>query len=302
MEADRSTYIGASEAAAVVGLSRWDSPIAVWQRKVGLAPEPETPQLRMWLGRAMEPILLDLFASREGRRPRTHQRLVRSNRYPFIGAHPDYVKLEVKTARSAQGWGEDGTLITEDNPDAMPLDYFLQVQQQMFVTGWGWCDVAVLIGFDDFRTYRVMRAPGVIDNLVQSEVTFWHENVETGIPPELDDSDAARDYLRRKFPRDTEPLRIATPEEADLLERAIVAQEAARLAEQNAERLRNQLRSVIGPARGLTDARFRATWTAYETRRIKADAVRALLTPDELTQVQVVTTDRRLTLAPVKED
>jgi len=260
---ERRTYLGASEAAAVVGLSPWGSPVSVWSSKVGLPmPEPE-PSLRMWLGTRMEPILRELYFSRTGRNPRVHQRLVRSKAHPFIAAHPDYDRLEVKTARSDDGWGEDGTVVTPDTM-AVPLHYFLQVQQQMYVTGWEQSDLAVLIGHDAFRVYDVPRHQPTIDGLVAAEVEFWEEYVLPRIPPPLDGSDAAKEYLRCRFPRDVEPLRIATPEEAILLPLYLAAKEVEKAGKAEADNLGNQLRARIGDAKGITDGRYKATWTAYE--------------------------------------
>lgn len=265
-ERDRSTYIGASEAAAVVGLSRWDSPVGVWSRKVGVTTEEPTPPLRMWLGQRMEPILLELFTARTGLKPRAHQRLVVAKGIPYIGAHPDFYQLEVKTARNANGWGEDGAVVTEDDPSAIPIDYFLQVQHQLFCTGWDHSWVAVLIGHDTFRTYDVQRAPTIIEGLVAAEVELWEQNVLTGVPPAMDDSDAARDWLRSRFPRDTEPLRVATPEEAMLIDEAYAANALAAEADKRAKALKHQLELAIGNARGLTSGRLRATWSAYDKK------------------------------------
>jgi putative phage-type endonuclease len=260
---ERRTYIGASEAAAVVGLSPWGSPVTVWSSKVGApAPEPEQ-SLRMWLGTRMEPILRELYEARTGRKPRTHQRLVRAKAYPFIAAHPDYDRLEVKTARSDDGWGEDGAVVTPDTM-AVPLHYFLQVQQQMYVTGWEQSDLAVLIGHDAFRVYDVPRDQPTIDGLVAAEVEFWEDFVLPRIPPPMDGSDAAAQYLRSRFPRDVEPLRIATPEEAVLMEQYDIARGLAKAAQAVVDGYGNELRGRIGDAKGVTDGRFRATWTAYE--------------------------------------
>lgn len=297
---ERRTYIGASEAAAVVNLSRWGSPVTVWARKVGLETADPPVALRMWLGERMEPILAELYESRTGRKPRTHQRLVRSKSFAFIGAHPDYVRLEVKTAQSAEGWGDDGAIVT---PDAMaiPLDYYLQVQQQMFCTGWDACNVAVLIRHDDFRVFDVPRHQPTIEGLVNAEVAFWQDHVLTGVPPVLDGSEAASAYLRSRFPVETQPPRIATPEEAALLLEVQAAKRVAKEAAAEEDRLTNILRAAIGEAAGITDGRIKATWKTHDRTTVDPGLARLNLDPATLATIQVTKPVRTLLVGAAKE-
>lgn len=303
-ERARSTYIGASEAAAVVGLSRWDSPVGVWSRKVGIAVDEKPTTLAMWLGTRMEDIVRELYEARTGRKPRRHQRLVIAKDIPYIGAHPDYYQLEVKTSRSDRGWGDDGTVLTADDYEAVPIDYYLQLQQQLFCTGWERTDVAVLIGHDEFRTYEVERNPLIIDLLVSAEVELWEKNVLTNEPPPMDDSDAARNYLRQRFGRDLEPLRPATPEELPLLADAFAAAALKKAATKDYEVVANRLKLAIGDARGLTDGRLKATWTPVTRHDIDSAKVRDLLAdrPDDLAAVSRERTGRTLYLTVGKED
>jgi len=62
-----------------------------------------------------------------------------------IGTITDSGRLvEIKTARSADGWGEAGT-------DEVPQEYLIQVQHYLAVTALPVADVAVLFGGQEFR-------------------------------------------------------------------------------------------------------------------------------------------------------
>ncbi len=259
-------YIGSADAAMVADLSPWGSPLTVFNRLSGLVAEERAPSLRMWLGERMEPILLDLFAARTGRRP---ARLAGPDDppfvhpdHPFIGAHPDFDRLEVKTTRSDREWGEDGMTATLDAM-VVPLHYFLQVQHQMAVMGWDVMDVAVLIGHDRFNTYTVPRDDGVVAALIGAEVELWGQ-VQAGLLPSGHDPESRRAYLRARFPREARELRPATPEEALVAEAWRLARDARIEAEASEDERADALKAIIGDSAGLLGL---ASWKHQEAVR-----------------------------------
>src|SRR5262245_28628649 len=62
---DRRTGIGASEVPAILGLSPYATPAAVWLEKVGMATRRETASMRT--GIALEGAVLKLAADQTGR-------------------------------------------------------------------------------------------------------------------------------------------------------------------------------------------------------------------------------------------
>ena len=142
----RATGIGGSDAAAILGLSRWKSPFQVYQEKRGEAAQtPDNASMR-W-GRYLEPVVRQAYADDTGRAVRLPDGLVRHQQHTFMIANLDGVTddgrvVEIKTARTSQGWGEPGS-------DQVPQEYLLQAQHHMAVTGLVVADVAVLIGGSD---------------------------------------------------------------------------------------------------------------------------------------------------------
>lgn len=248
-------YIGSSDAAMVADLSPWGSPLTVWNRLTGLTPPPERVPLRFYLGRRLEPIILDLYEQQTGKRP---AKVIESDDappildrvYPFIGCHPDYQFLEIKTSRSAREWGDESEPVTRRNM-TIPLHYFIQVQHIMRVMAWGVMDVAVLIGHDDFKTYTVPHDQMVVDSLVQAEVELW-ESVQRGEPPARSDKTARAAYLKAKFPDAELPERPATPEE--LLAVMEWKRAKANLADAKAieDAAAFRVKSAIGPHAGFS--------------------------------------------------
>ncbi len=182
--AQRNTGIGGSDVAALLGLSKWKTPLQLYLEKRGEAePQPDNEAMR-W-GRYLEPVVRQAYADETGNEVRMLAEQVRHPLYDHMVANLDGFVFfpngprrvfEAKTARTAEGWGEPRT-------DEIPQPYLLQVQHYMVVTGFPVADVAVLIGGADFRIYEVPADPELQQMIVDACAEFW-QRVRTGNPPE----------------------------------------------------------------------------------------------------------------------
>lgn len=180
----RTTGIGGSDVAAILGLSKWKTPLQVYQEKRGeIAPQADNDAMR-W-GRYLEPVVRQAYADQTGNEVRVLDQLVRHPLYEHMIANLDGFVIpessprrvfEAKTARTGDGWGEPGS-------DQIPQPYLLQVQHYMAVTGFVVADVAVLIGGSDFRVYEVPEDRELQDMLCDACTEFW-SRVQAGDPPE----------------------------------------------------------------------------------------------------------------------
>jgi len=178
----RSTGIGGSDVAAILGLSKFKTPLAVYQEKRGeLSPQPDNDAMR-W-GRYLEPVVRQAYADATGYEVRVPTSMLRHPRHEFAVANIDgFVDgdagriFEAKTARTADGWGDAGS-------DQVPQAYLLQVQWYMEVTALHVADVAALIGGSDFRIYTVEADHELQQMLLDAAAEFW-QRVQRGEPPE----------------------------------------------------------------------------------------------------------------------
>ena len=178
---ERRTGIGGSDAPAALGLSPWRSPFDLWEEKVGLA-EPQAQNEPMLWGKLLEDVIRGEYARRTGFEVTYRKELIRHPTRPWQFVHldgevaHDYRRiLEVKSARTQQGWGEPET-------DEIPQPYLVQCHHAMLVTDSEVCDVAVLIGGNDFRIYQVRRDADIEQQLTEGEAAFW-EAVTSRVPP-----------------------------------------------------------------------------------------------------------------------
>lgn len=250
--AERNTGIGASEAAAVLGVSPWATPLEVYLRKTGQLPPVETSEA-MRRGLRLEDDIAEEYLERVGGSLET-QLFLRHPARPWMiatidGRRSDGRIVEFKAVgwRSAGEWGEEGT-------DEIPGHYLCQVLHQMDVAGTDVVDVAALIGGSDFRVYHVERDDAVIDRMVEIEAEFWGR-VERQDPPRASDP-ADATLLRHLYPEATGE--VALPDEAS---RLVLEWEAAgasiRELEDHRKRLECRVREAIGPAEvaSLSDGR-----------------------------------------------
>src|SRR5690606_4991319 len=102
------------------------------------------------------------------------------------GDDPEKRILEVKTTDTwnRTEWGPSGS-------DEVPDHYLTQVQHYMALTGADICDVAVLVGGNDFRVLHVPRNDRLIGAMLERYVDFWERHVEAKVPPVGDDAVAA---------------------------------------------------------------------------------------------------------------
>lgn len=182
--AARLTGIGASEAAAVCGLSSYETPLHVYARKVGELAETEDTDA-MWWGRKIEPLILERWMERPGRKMpyRYPCPMFRRDGFEFQTATPDAilyggegVEIKSTTWRRAGELGAEGT-------DEAPAEWVLQCQQAMAVCGLGAMYLVVLIDKDRIWEGRVERNEALIERITAAEAELW-DRIQRRDPPE----------------------------------------------------------------------------------------------------------------------
>lgn len=196
----RKRGIGGSDAPAICGVSPWKSPYQVWLEKRGEA-EPQEDNEPMFWGRTLEPVIRQRYADVTGRQVMLPNTILRHPNIEWMLANVDGIAdggrvLEVKTARSPDGWGEPGSA-------EIPEPYIIQVQHYMVVTHLPVADVAALIGGNDFRIYEVPADPELQQLILDREAAFW-EMVMNGTPPDP----TTYSDVRHRFGRTSKALKI----------------------------------------------------------------------------------------------
>lgn len=196
----RRQGIGASDVAAILGISPWDSPWSIWADRLGLLPPKdvtEEMEAGHWLERSVGP----WFAHRTGltivgeqvccERPGSIARcsvdLLVADGSANQGAD---ALTQIKTAGFGKKWS------------TIPEHYQAQAQWEMYVTGIDVEFFAVLMG-RRLDIHELKRDQADIDFMVERVDEFWNDHVVTGDPPPTDGSDATMRALAAVYPEAT---------------------------------------------------------------------------------------------------
>lgn len=181
----RKKGIGASEAAAVVGLSPWSTPLEIFLRKTGqLAEKEQTDAMRM--GHLLEPVIWTRFNELTGIPVITRPvGLIAHREHDFILAtpdalvHPENEDLQIGESKSTN-WRRAAEM--GENPEDVPMDWLVQVQQQLAVTELQVGRLAVLLDGRTLLNFRIERNQNLIEALIEAETEFW-QRIQNNDPP-----------------------------------------------------------------------------------------------------------------------
>lgn len=272
LEARRSG-IGGSDAPAILGVSKWRTPLTVYREKRGeLTPDDVGSVAAVEWGTRLEPVIRQAYADRTGETVRVPDALLRHPQHAYMIGNLDGVTdsgkvLEIKTARSMDGWGEPGT-------DQIPDAYLVQVQHYLAITAYPVADVAVLFGGSDLALYQVPADLALQATLVEAEGVFWQHVVE-GLEP----APQTLEDARLKWGRTSTARKVVAPEPvtADVAQLRALRAELARL-EALADEAQLRICAAMADADTLVDVdgRVLATWKAGKpSERLDLAALRA---------------------------
>lgn len=265
----RRKTIGGSDAAGIVGLSRWSTPYTVWADKTGRLPEkPDTEAMRQ--GRDLEDYVARRWMEATGKKVRRVQALLYNPLYPH--AHADVDRMVV---------GEDAGLeckttaaldVRQFNGVEFPERYYAQCVHYLAVTGARRWYLAVLVFGRGFYIYTLERDQAEIDALMGVEADFW-AMVESDTPPAPDGSDAATETLTTVYAESEEGEMELFGREAMLEEYADLKRQEDAVEErinEIANIIKNDMQEVpLGRA-----GKFTVTWKSQERRNFQLEAFR----------------------------
>ena len=214
---NRNQFIGGSEIAKIMGLSRWGTPLSVWAIKTGKIPAPDLSDVAsVKMGNRLEQFVADLFTEETGKAVRRAPKAYQHPNYPYMVAHIDRIVTgtdELLECKTTSVYKKD-----EWENDEIPQEYILQVMWYLGITGRKVGHIAVLIGGQEFKTKPIEFDHELFNAMVETARDFWENYVLTDTPPKVsanDDTTLAdmfteeSDYMIELFPTD-EKSEVAT--------------------------------------------------------------------------------------------
>lgn len=191
----RQGSIGGSDAAAILGLSKYNSAYSLWAEKTGkLVPEDISDKECVRLGNDLEQYVAERFCEATGKRVRRDNSIIRNDAYPFAHANVDRMVvgedagLECKTTSSYE-------IAKQLKDGKIPDMWYCQMVHYMMVTGAKHWYLGALVFGVGFFWYTIERNEAEIAALCEAELEFWG-CVTTGTPPAIDGTQATTDAVK----------------------------------------------------------------------------------------------------------
>lgn len=252
-EHDRRRYIGGSDIAAIMGLTPWTTPVQLYAKKIRAADEPEAPvsaskraifrrgkDWEQYVGGMLKTQLerhghkVEIVASNRRFQDAEHSMFAAEIDFELrLNDEPDLTNAEIKTVgiAAARSWGESES---ED----LPTYYTAQAMWGLGVAPGRRqrCIVGAGFGFDELRTFTILRDDETLAGMRAMALAFWNQHVLARLPPQPKVV-ADLDVL---FKLELRPIAIATPEIEEAVRRLrhVKAQQKALEAEQELEEFR----------------------------------------------------------------
>lgn len=198
--------IGASSAAAAIGVSEYSRPIDAWLVHTGRR-EPFAGNEKTYWGNTLEPIIRAHYVEKHQVAVHVPPVSLFHRDLSFVRATPDgivldetgkwlYVGPQVKNVgwRMEQEWKDDGGNRTA------PIDYYIQGVVEMAVTDLPRIDFAVFCGGQQYFEVTIERDRSIEGDVLEQLAAFW-KLVQTDTQPELDDSESFRGHLLKQIKR-----------------------------------------------------------------------------------------------------
>lgn len=292
----RRRSVGGSEASAIVGLSKWSSPLSVWADKLGkLEEKPETEAMRM--GRDLEKYVAERWCEETGKRVERVNAILYNELYPFAHANIDRwvigenAGLECKTTSTLD--------VRQFQGVEFPEQYYAQCVHYMAVTGAERWYLCVMVYGRGIFCYTLERDQMEINALMDAEREFW-AYVVNGTTPPIDGAEVTGETLQTIY-------RETRDDEVDLFGREGLLRERQELKDQQKaleERIgeiENTIKLDLGEAERGACPGFRVIWKTQERRSFQTARFVKDHPDIDLSAYYKTTSSRPFTIKPEKE-
>lgn len=271
---NRLRGVGGTEVLAALGKDPRCSPLELYKRKVGEIREPDlAADARVHFGTVLEPVIRQEFARRMNLRVIQRHVTLYHPAAPLLGHIDGWIPairsgVEIKTADrfEADEFGEEGS-------DQVPVRYFVQCCAYMAITNADEWHLAVLVGGNDYRQYKIPRDREIEDLILTGVRRFW-THVEQLEPPDP----ITPEDVRLRWPRDFGTFAVAPLEVIEACSRLRQLRASLKDLEGQCTAEAVTIQKCMAESSELVDeeGNLLATWrTARGTQRFDAKALAA---------------------------
>jgi len=262
---ERKNYIGGSDAAGVLNMSRWDSPISVWLRKGENAKIENTENLATELGNELEEVVARLFEKRTALKTRKMNLTIYHSKHKYIACHIDR-KIEGENAflecKTTSQWNAK-----EWEGEEIPQEYIIQCLHILNCTEYDYCYIAVLIGNKEFKFKKIEKDKELQEKILNEEIYFWNEYVlKKQIPNIITYFD--KENIEKIYPKvkNIKIIEVNDNEFENKIEKMIEMENKIKKLNKEIDLIKNEIKIKIGENEGLKTNKYIFTWKDIEKK------------------------------------
>jgi putative phage-type endonuclease len=270
---ERLTSLGGSDAAAILNLNEYSSPLQVWLEKTGQRLGFEG-NIATETGTYLEPYIADLFTRETGKKVRRVNAIIRNDEYPFAHANIDRevvgekALLEIKSTTSYKNMklARDGDY---------PEQWYVQCMHYMMVTGYSKAYLAALLNNRDFQVHVIHRNEGEIEALAEAEAAFWDKVLKMEQPvPNGSEGDAdALNWMIGTGDSDIPPIDLFGS--SGIIAEYLELNDSIKALDRRKEEIKQILCQQLGKAEVGLAGENKVTWRTYTSTRFDRKAFEA---------------------------
>ena len=267
----RRQGIGGSEAAVIVRLNRFGSPLRLWADKHGIGTEVEETEV-MRQGTDFEEYVARRWSEATGKKVRRRNFMFRNSDFPFAIADVDREVIGENAGLECKAT----SLFNKSDFESgeIPPTYYVQRQHYMAVMGYERMYLAVLVLSKAFYHFVIERDENEISALMEQEKNWWAEYVEGDSVPDPDGSEEDGQFIRSRFPDSDGGEVFLDTKSADFERMAVLDKEIKALSSER-DALKQGIMQEMGEASiGSTSSGWSATWKQQVTNRLDSDRLK----------------------------
>ena len=279
---NRHLYIGGSDIAKVMGLSRWGTPLSLWAEKTGKIPPKDLSNVEaVELGNDLEDFVANKFSQKTGKAVRRSPKVYQHPQYPYMVAHIDRLITgsdELLECKTCSFFKKD-----EWEGEEIPQEYILQVMWYLGITGRRIGHIAVLIGGQSFKYKQIEFDSELFDKMVDAAKDFWqHVQDDTPVDIVATDDETLKDLYSNhsEIMIDLIPTDEQTKQACDVFEERVAYLQEIKMhikqLQDEQKEIETSVKDIIKDNLGIKTPKYIITWknqttTKFDTAKLKQE-------------------------------
>ena len=279
---NRHLYIGGSDIAKVMGLSRWGTPLSLWAEKTGKIPPKDLSNIEaVELGNDLEDFVANKFSQKTGKAVRRSPKVYQHPQYPYMVAHIDRLITgsdELLECKTCSFFKKD-----EWEGEEIPQEYILQVMWYLGITGRRIGHIAVLIGGQSFKYKQIEFDSELFDKMVDAAKDFWqHVQDDTPVDIVATDDETLKDLYSNhsEIMIDLIPTDEQTKQACDVFEERVAYLQEIKMhikqLQDEQKEIETSVKDIIKDNLGIKTPKYIITWknqttTKFDTVKLRQE-------------------------------